>query len=252
MANASEWDQNYQGDAARELRLSKSSHLIRRRLELYRELFPQAPGKTLLEVGCAPGDWLVMFAREFGLQVTGLDFAPLGCERAREKLSYFGVDGRVIEADFLQWEPAGELFDMIFFQGSLEHFPDCQAGLERAKRALRPNGLILAQIPCFAPCHINTLLNRTLAPADLADHYTRDLAQMESAFRAAGLREVRSRRFGTFQLILNEQANPTPWFKVIRHGVALADRVGTTLLDRTDLRCDLSGISPHVLTWGRL
>ena len=188
MAEASHWDRNYQGAAVERHAVSEKSHLVRRRFgSLPARSSRRRPGRRCSKVGCAPGDWLVTFAREFGFHPTGIDFAPSGCAAAREKLAGAGIDGKVIEADILRWSPGDERFDVIFFQGSLEHFPDPAEGLGRGVSAARPGALILAQLPCLAPWHINGVINRLLDTDGLADHYTRDLDEMERAFRAAGI-----------------------------------------------------------------
>jgi ubiquinone/menaquinone biosynthesis C-methylase UbiE len=250
MAEANQWDRNYQEGRHARHAVSMRSHLVRRRFELYRPIFARAPGNQLLEVGCAPGDWLVTFAREFGLRPTGVDFAPAGCAVARERLRDAGIEGEVIEADFLKWEPGARRFDVVFFQGSLEHFPDPAEGLRRAARACRPGAVVCAQLPCLAPWHINGIINRVWDREGLADHYTRDLAAMEAAFRDAGLRDVESRRFGTLQLILNQRPDGSRAFRMARWLVALADRAAGEFLNRTDAHLDLAPLSPHILTWG--
>lgn len=251
MATAEHWDHNYQGPGIARIGFSTSSHLIRRRFEIYRRLFSRAPGRDLLEVGCAPGDWLVTFAREFGLRPTGLDFAPSGCQAARDKVAAHGIEARVIEADYLKWSPGPQdRFDIVFFQGSLEHFPDAAAGLARVLPAMRPGALVAAQFPCLAPWHVNGWINGKFAPHELNDHHTRDLPQMESAFHSVGLTDVASERFGTLQLILSPQPEqPLPW-QLFRGAIGFVDQVVTRVLDRTDLRVDLPFLSPQILTWG--
>jgi SAM-dependent methyltransferase len=249
MAEASQWDRNYQGERLANQSVTTRSHIVRRRFELYRPIFARAPGDSILEVGCAPGDWLVTFAEEFGLRPTGVDFAPSGCAAARDKLRAAHIEGEVFEADFLKWEPDSR-YDIIFFQGSLEHFPDAAEGLRRAVRAARPGGLVLAQLPCLAAWHVNGILNRVLDGENLADHYTRDLGQMERAFHGAGLTEVQSVRFGTVQLILAPRPSANRAFRLTRALVGLIDRAAGELLNRTDARLDLPFLSPHILTWG--
>jgi SAM-dependent methyltransferase len=245
-----QWDKNYQGERVQEHSISTSFHLIRRRFELYRPIFAGAPGNDLLEVGCAPGDWLVTFASEFGFRPTGIDFAHAGCEAARAKLRAARIDGEVIEADFLKWDPGDRRYDVIFFQGSLEHFPDPAEGVRNAVRASKPGTIILAQLPCLAAWHVNGILNHLLDPEALADHYTRDVAAMEAAFHGAGLSEIQSVRFGTLQLILNDKPEPGPGFRIAHRIVSLIDRVAGEVLSRTDLRLDVPFLSPHLLTWG--
>jgi SAM-dependent methyltransferase len=250
IVQAAEWDRNYQGSGSKRHWITTASHLIRRRFELYRRVFPLAPGRDLLEVGCAPGDWLVTFAREFGLNPTGIDFASTGCELARQKLKEAGIEGKVIEGDFLVADLPREAFDILFFQGSLEHFRDPVEGLRKALGLIRPGGLVCAQIPCLARWHINGIINRILDSDGLADHYTRDLESMERAFTAAGLCNVESVQFGSFQLILNPRTSGSVSFRLARRIIATVDFAIGTFLNMTDLRSDWLPVSPHILTWG--
>src|SRR5690242_12585722 len=43
-----------------------------------------SPPIRILEIGCANSRWLPYFAREYDLEVWGLDYSPTGCARARD------------------------------------------------------------------------------------------------------------------------------------------------------------------------
>src|SRR5437899_180306 len=67
--------------------------------EIFRRLFVArgTSGGQLLEVGAANSRWLPYFALRFGFEVTGIDYAPVGCERARAALRAAGVPGRIVQ-----------------------------------------------------------------------------------------------------------------------------------------------------------
>ncbi len=56
-------------------------------------------GGRVLEVGCGPGRLSIVLARQYGLEVTGLDLDPAMIERARADASRSAQDGR--EPSFL-------------------------------------------------------------------------------------------------------------------------------------------------------
>ena len=52
-------------------------------------------GARVLDAGCGLGGSSFMMAREFGLQVTGMDLSVNMLDIAREKLTGHGLEGRV-------------------------------------------------------------------------------------------------------------------------------------------------------------
>jgi len=78
-----------------------------------------------LEIGCAQSRWLTYFAREWGYQVSGLDYSKLGCLQSRALLDREGLAGEIFHQDMFCPQPcqvAG--FDLVFSNGVAEHFED--------------------------------------------------------------------------------------------------------------------------------
>lgn len=102
----------------------------------------------LLEVGCATSAWLPYFAKEFGFQVTGLDYSPNGCDMARQVLAASNVTAEVVCANlFSPPEDMLEKFDVIVSIGVVEHFEDTSACLKALSAFLKPGGMIFTNIP---------------------------------------------------------------------------------------------------------
>jgi len=102
-------------------------------------------GARVLEVGCGPGYLSTRLAREYGLEVTGLDLDPAMIERARanadravhERLPSFVV-GDVASLPF-----PDESFDLVVSTMSMHHWADPTAGLAEIDRVLRPGARAL-------------------------------------------------------------------------------------------------------------
>ncbi len=108
-------------------------------ISLFEKLLPKGP-MNALEVGCAPGRYLLYFAEQMGYTATGIDFAPLGCRLTEENLKKAGVQGSVIRGDFLTDPLPEESFDVVFSAGFIEHFTDPMPVLQRMKDLLKPRG----------------------------------------------------------------------------------------------------------------
>jgi SAM-dependent methyltransferase len=246
--DADHWNPRYQR-AALPYVLSPRSYIFRQRDEIYKQHLPRGGGRHLLEVGAAPGDWMVYFYWELGLRPTGIDLSPVGAEIARRKLCHFGVPGRVICADFLAHDFGEERFDVIFFQGSLEHFADPIAPLRRAAALCREGGMIFAQIPCFGRRHINHRLGAWLGKQALSEHHLRDEGDLRRAFLGAGLADITIERLGTFQLIVEPDPAPRLAQRAGLFAVRAVERVAMPLLGRLDLRVQSRRFSPHLLAY---
>jgi 2-polyprenyl-3-methyl-5-hydroxy-6-metoxy-1,4-benzoquinol methylase len=105
-------------------------------------------GMRLLEIGCARSEWLPYFAKEFGFKVYGLDYSEIGCEQTRQILSKAGVRGEVVCADlFSPPDSMLRTFDIVVSFGVVEHFEDTVACIQALSRFLKPDGLMLTNIP---------------------------------------------------------------------------------------------------------
>ena len=105
-------------------------------------------GVRLLEVGCGSSEWLPYLAREFGFQVSGLDYSERGCDLASEILSAEGIAGRIFQADL--FSPPNELlgaFDVVVSFGVVEHFSPTEDCLKALRRFLRPAGRLVSIVP---------------------------------------------------------------------------------------------------------
>lgn len=143
-------------------------------------------GFELVELGCARSLWLPYFAREFGLQVTGVDYSRRGCEQALALLDREQVKGDVVCADIFSPPPTLlNRFDYVVSFGLVEHFPDTSECIRRCAKFLKPGGTMITVIP-----NLNGLvgwLQKTLG-RDVYDlHIPLDAGELASAHQSAGL-----------------------------------------------------------------
>ena len=104
------------------------------------------PNGDFLEVGCAPGGWLIYFAKEFNLRVTGIEYTENGAIASRINLSLAGVNGKIICDDFFSVEP-NEKFDIVFSAGFVEHFLDTMEVVKRHTYFLKKDGTLIIVVP---------------------------------------------------------------------------------------------------------
>jgi 2-polyprenyl-3-methyl-5-hydroxy-6-metoxy-1,4-benzoquinol methylase len=96
-----------------------------------------APGKRLLDVGCATGDF-VEVARARGYSAEGLELSNWSCSIARGR-------GLTVHQESLAGFAAHETarFDVVSLIGVIEHFPDPRAEMANLAALVRPGGVVV-------------------------------------------------------------------------------------------------------------
>ncbi len=123
------------GTEAMQKRLSQELHRIR----FFRSL--KKAGR-ILDIGCGRG-YFLLACRERGYDVQGFDISDDGAAYVKEVLG-IPVRTGILEGAF---EDAS--FDVITMWHSLEHTPDPAKYLEAAGRWLRPDGVLVIDVPNY-------------------------------------------------------------------------------------------------------
>jgi ubiquinone/menaquinone biosynthesis C-methylase UbiE len=137
---------NYLGDLYGE-GVAVDSQGMKRRLsqETHRIRFFRRAKKNgrLLDIGCGMGYFLAA-CRDRGYQVEGMDISDDSASYVRDHLKIPLAVGTVDEIDY---PPAS--FDIITMWHFLEHSPDPRLYLEKARKWLKPDGLLVVDVPNY-------------------------------------------------------------------------------------------------------
>jgi SAM-dependent methyltransferase len=98
------------------------------------------PGK-FLDIGCGYGN-VLQAARDAGWQVEGLDVSQWSAEHVRRTRGIHVTVGDVFSAHY-----EADAFDTIHLSHSLEHMPEPRAALARMREFLRPDGVVVIEVP---------------------------------------------------------------------------------------------------------
>lgn len=103
--------------------------------------------RTALEVGCAPGKWLVFLAENFGYVVEGCEYLETASKKTIENLNACGVSNfKIHTGDFLEID-LGKQYDVILSLGFIEHFDDVDSVCRKHASLLNSGGIIIFGIP---------------------------------------------------------------------------------------------------------
>lgn len=144
-------------------------------------------GKKLLEIGCARSETLPYFAKEFGFEVTGIDYSEVGCKMAQAILEREGIKVTVLCEDF--FSPSDKLkeqFDVVVSFGVAEHFQDTVGCISAFSRFLKPGGIMITNIPNLTGMigYIQKKINRPVFDI----HVFMDKNLLSKAHQDAGLK----------------------------------------------------------------
>jgi len=95
---------------------------------------------TVADLGCGTGTTALMLARDFSLQVSGVDLSATNIERAIERTDTNNAAVRFIQADAQKLPFKDNEFDGILAECSFSLFADQAAVLAEIERVLKPGG----------------------------------------------------------------------------------------------------------------
>jgi len=109
--------------------------------------------KSVLDLGCLDGSFLLTCATQLGVSVVGVDLTKDGIEIARERARKLGLPALFYQGTIESWlehfAKAGEKFDVVTFFECIEHVEDVQTVLKGIDKVLAPGGSVLVSTPSF-------------------------------------------------------------------------------------------------------
>jgi SAM-dependent methyltransferase len=124
--------------------------------------------QSVLEIGGAPGGFLVHLWRRFGHEVTVLDNSPVGVELTRQNFELLNVPGTVLQRDLFSTDPPTPQFDVVYSLGLIEHFADTRSVVGAHLAYVKPGGRLI--IGCPNLLGVNGAVLRRLSPKMLEWH----------------------------------------------------------------------------------
>jgi 2-polyprenyl-3-methyl-5-hydroxy-6-metoxy-1,4-benzoquinol methylase len=107
------------------------------------------PGSRVLEVGCAPGKFLLWCALAKQARACGVEYAENSHRATVELFKAANAEADIRREDFMQttFEPGS--FDVVYSFGVIEHFDDPRPMVKKHVDMLRPGGTAIITVPHF-------------------------------------------------------------------------------------------------------
>ncbi len=135
--------------------------------DLFEKYLSPDPQKSILEIGCAGGDFLCFLAKKYHYQAYGVDYSD-EIETTRALFAYNNMlEPTLYKEDLFSWNPDRQ-FDIVCSFGFLEHFDDPKSVIEKHLNLLSPGGMLIITIPHFA--HLQYLFHWLIDRDNLKKH----------------------------------------------------------------------------------
>ncbi len=162
------WEGIYKGDAPRAApRAAREYQYAVFWDDIVAKLITPQPGAKVIEIGSAPGNRVVEFARDYGFEPYGLEYTSAG---VRQNKALFEAEGysadNVVQADLFDDDAVTPLrgkFDYVVSFGFIEHFTDPVPAVLRHADLCKPGGMVIVTIPNMRG--VNRWLMRWFDPA---------------------------------------------------------------------------------------
>jgi SAM-dependent methyltransferase len=118
----------------------------------FNKIYPEMQEDDLaLEVGCAPGKWLIYVYEKFGCRVEGFEYLDIAAKKTEENLRKSNVPENkflIKSADFLIQCPEPK-YALVFSFGFIEHFNDYQDIFVKHLLYAKDGGSVVIGFPIF-------------------------------------------------------------------------------------------------------
>jgi len=162
--------------------------------ELLYEQLKNGQGKTCIELGAIPGNYLVYF-HSLGYRVAGLDFAD-NAIKFEETMKINGIKKyKFIKAEIMSYQVDTQ-YDLVASFGFIEHFDNLEGILSKHIDLVAPGGLLLITVPNFR--YIQWLYHRVFDADNLSIHNIDAMrpGRIHGYLTKNGLRMVENKTYG--------------------------------------------------------
>jgi 2-polyprenyl-3-methyl-5-hydroxy-6-metoxy-1,4-benzoquinol methylase len=220
------------------------------------KFLPQQKGLKVVELGSAPGRFLIDFKNRFGYDPYGLEYSEVGIQNNRGVFEQNGVDpDQVIPGDVLDPELINqhrESFDIVMSMSFIEHFENTAAIVQAHVDLLKPGGTLVIIAPNLSG--LNRQMYGFFNPKDLAAHNLKitNVSAFRELFHDLPVEPLFCDAYGVFSFQLYKPVPGTLRAKILRIGKVMQQ--GINIMHhalRGDTGRGLDGTCPYLLYVGR-
>jgi len=183
------------------IEIKKSNNLyINSILNVFDTYLPVDKDLTILEIGGAPGGFLVYMAKNYGYQISALDYSMIGCTLLKENFKLLNLNGHIFQKDLFHDDLSKiPKFNIVYSLGFIEHFLNLENVIKKHLELLKEGGILLIGTPNFLG--INYYFLKIMSPIKLSRHYlsSMDIENWESFEKKYNLKIIFKEYIGGYE-----------------------------------------------------
>jgi cyclopropane fatty-acyl-phospholipid synthase-like methyltransferase len=152
-----------------EVKKDKGKSLTKEMMKIFDQYLPQKKELSILEIGGAPGQWLIYFKKYFHYEIHAIDYSKIGCEKMQENFDMLNIEATIHRCNLFS-DDISKLpqFDIVYSNGFIEHFTDLNLLFKQHLSLLKDGGILMLGVPNFLG--ITQYVLRKTAPKTLSQH----------------------------------------------------------------------------------
>jgi len=182
--------------------------------------------KTALEVGCAPGKWMIFLNDELQYSAEGCEYLESAVKITRQNLEMNNIHNAVIyQGDFLSYDFGKNQYDVVFSLGFIEHFTNPEFVVGKMCTILKTGGVLIIGIPKFTGLnyYIARYIDKKLKNKLLPAHNLKimNLPFFYELARNGKIKPIEITFSGGFEPALYDTSATPFWFKLLFQGLTI-------------------------------
>lgn len=145
------WEKYWENreETAVEIKRTEKGLSVNAILDVFDKFLPVNENFHVLEIGGAPGQYLIYMHKKFKYNVHSLDYSRIGNDQTVKNLKEVNIDVKVYQKDLFADNLADGLpkFDIVYSLGFIEHFENLTEVVKRHVDLLKPGGILLLGVP---------------------------------------------------------------------------------------------------------
>jgi SAM-dependent methyltransferase len=182
--------------------------------------------KIALEIGCAPGKWMIFLNDELHYSAEGCEYLESAVKITRQNLEMNNIHNAIIyQGDFLSYDFGKNQYDVVISLGFIEHFTNPEFIVWKMCTILKTGGILIIGIPKFTGLNYNIAkyIDKKLKNKLLPAHNLK-IMHLDFFYELAKKGQVKPIKItcrGGFEPALYDTSATPFWFKLIFHGLTI-------------------------------
>jgi len=123
LSNKNNWNKNYNLQIKKSIKIDPKSIFSLELKFILSKFKINLNQKSFIEIGCAPGRYLIFFNKEFNCDVSGIEYTNEGINMTKDNLKIENIPINLINEDIMKLK-TDRKWEIVFSAGLIEHFKE--------------------------------------------------------------------------------------------------------------------------------